>query len=76
MDKERERGAALRRDGMENAGFHRTSNWVDRGWMHGDALKHRLTYGTCMAHASKIFSLSIAGGPQTLNCIKFGQAGP
>lgn len=76
MDKERERGAALRRDGMEKAGFNRRSSQVDWGWMHGAAPRYRLTYGICMAHASKTFSFSIAGGPRMLNGIKFGQAGP
>ena len=75
MDKKRERGAALRRDEMENAGFNRRSNW-DQGWMHGAALKYWLTYGSGTAHASKTFSLSIVGGLRMLSCIKFGQAGP
>lgn len=60
---------------MENVGFNRRSNW-DQGRMHGATLKYWLTDGSCMAHASKTFGLSIAGGPQMLNCIKFGQAGP
>lgn len=44
--------------------------------MHGAALKYWLTYGSYMAHVSKTFSPSIAGGLWMLNCIKFGQASP
>lgn len=71
----KERGTALSRDGMENAGFNRRSNW-DWSWMYGATLKYWLTYGSYMAHVNKTSSLSITGGLWMLNCIKFGQASP